>query len=187
MPLNSRTKWISVLIKPCLVLALNRCVSCDPQLSLTLAMSCPLEQCLREPSSAAWRRSQETGASWPVLQETTPQSSLTTQRPRNPESSFHQAQRKSLRRPTEPLSVRLLTVSAHRCCALGCQFIQILCFVHCRKVSKCFVVCVLGVVAGGGRIDKPILKAGRAYHKYKAKRNCWPRVRGVAMNVSEHG
>lgn len=42
-----------------------------------------------------------------------------------------------------------------------------------------------GVVAGGGRIDKPILKAGRAYHKYKAKRNCWPRVRGVAMNVSK--
>lgn len=47
-------------------------------------------------------------------------------------------------------------------------------------------LCVKGVVAGGGRIDKPILKAGRAYHKYKAKRNCWPRVRGVAMNVSEH-
>ena len=46
--------------------------------------------------------------------------------------------------------------------------------------------CVTGVVAGGGRIDKPILKAGRAYHKYKAKRNCWPRVRGVAMNVSWH-
>ena len=43
-----------------------------------------------------------------------------------------------------------------------------------------------GVVAGGGRIDKPILKAGRAYHKYKAKRNCWPRVRGVAMNPVEH-
>jgi len=41
-----------------------------------------------------------------------------------------------------------------------------------------------GIVAGGGRIDKPILKAGRAYHKYKAKRNCWPKVRGVAMNVS---
>ncbi|XP_025249499.1 60S ribosomal protein L8 isoform X3 [Theropithecus gelada] len=45
---------------------------------------------------------------------------------------------------------------------------------------------VVGVVAGGGRIDKPILKAGRAYHKYKAKRNCWPRVRGVAMNPVEH-
>lgn len=44
----------------------------------------------------------------------------------------------------------------------------------------------LGIVAGGGRIDKPILKAGRAYHKYKAKRNCWPKVRGVAMNPVEH-
>ena len=43
---------------------------------------------------------------------------------------------------------------------------------------------ISGIVAGGGRIDKPILKAGRAYHKYKAKRNCWPKVRGVAMNVS---
>ena len=42
---------------------------------------------------------------------------------------------------------------------------------------------ITGIVAGGGRIDKPVLKAGRAYHKYKAKRNCWPKVRGVAMNV----
>ncbi len=43
---------------------------------------------------------------------------------------------------------------------------------------------MVGIVAGGGRIDKPMLKAGRAYHKYKVKRNCWPKVRGVAMNVS---
>ena len=43
---------------------------------------------------------------------------------------------------------------------------------------------MVGVVAGGGRIDKPLLKAGSAYHKYKVKRNCWPKVRGVAMNVS---
>ena len=28
-------------------------------------------------------------------------------------------------------------------------------------------------MAGGGRIDKPLLKAGAAYHKYKVKRNCW--------------
>ena len=28
----------------------------------------------------------------------------------------------------------------------------------------------IGIVAGGGRIDKPLLKAGRAFHKYKAKR-----------------
>jgi len=45
---------------------------------------------------------------------------------------------------------------------------------------------MIGVIAGGGRIDKPILKAGRAHHKYKAKRNCWPVVRGVAMNPVEH-
>ena len=45
---------------------------------------------------------------------------------------------------------------------------------------------MVGVVAGGGRLEKPILKAGRAYHKYKAKRNEWPKVRGVAMNPVEH-
>ena len=28
----------------------------------------------------------------------------------------------------------------------------------------------IGIVAGGGRIDKPLLKAGRAYYKFKAKR-----------------
>lgn len=44
----------------------------------------------------------------------------------------------------------------------------------------------VGIVAGGGRIDKPVLKAGRSYYKYKAKRNCWPKVRGVAMNPVEH-
>jgi len=45
---------------------------------------------------------------------------------------------------------------------------------------------MVGVVAGGGRIDKPMLKAGRQFHKYKAKRNSWPHVRGVAMNPVEH-
>ncbi|ODV90210.1 hypothetical protein CANCADRAFT_1939 [Tortispora caseinolytica NRRL Y-17796] len=45
---------------------------------------------------------------------------------------------------------------------------------------------VVGVIAGGGRIEKPLLKAGRAYHKYKVKRNCWPKTRGVAMNPVDH-
>jgi large subunit ribosomal protein L8e len=44
----------------------------------------------------------------------------------------------------------------------------------------------VGIVAGGGRIDKPLLKAGRAYHKFKAKRNSWPKTRGVAMNPVDH-
>lgn len=45
---------------------------------------------------------------------------------------------------------------------------------------------MVGLVAGGGRMDKPMLKAGRAYHKYRVKRNEWPKVRGVAMNPVEH-
>lgn len=53
-----------------------------------------------------------------------------------------------------------------------------------KKVLPSACRAMVGLVAGGGRIDKPLLKAGRAYHKYKAKRHCWPRVRGVAMNVS---
>ena len=45
---------------------------------------------------------------------------------------------------------------------------------------------MLGIVAGGGRIDKPVLKAGNQYHKYKAKRHVWPRSKGVCMNPVEH-
>jgi len=45
---------------------------------------------------------------------------------------------------------------------------------------------MVGVVAGGGRIEKPILKAGRAYWAAKSKRHNWPKVRGVAMNPVEH-
>ena len=45
---------------------------------------------------------------------------------------------------------------------------------------------MIGLIAGGGRTDKPMLKAGRAYHKYKAKRNEWPKTRGVAMNPVDH-
>jgi large subunit ribosomal protein L8e len=45
---------------------------------------------------------------------------------------------------------------------------------------------MVGKVAGGGRCEKPILKAGRSYFKIKAKRHSWPRVRGVAMNPVDH-
>ncbi|GFV22282.1 60S ribosomal protein L8 [Trichonephila clavipes] len=55
-----------------------------------------------------------------------------------------------------------------------------------KKVLPSANRAMVGIVAGGGRIDKPILKAGRAYYKYKVKRNSWPKVRGVAMNPCEH-
>jgi large subunit ribosomal protein L2 len=44
----------------------------------------------------------------------------------------------------------------------------------------------IGVVAGGGRTEKPILKAGKKHHKAKARGMVWPRVRGVAMNAVDH-
>lgn len=45
----------------------------------------------------------------------------------------------------------------------------------------------IGMIAGGGRTEKPLLKAGAAYHKNKTKgRKNWPRVRGVAKNPVEH-
>jgi len=55
-----------------------------------------------------------------------------------------------------------------------------------KKVVPSKARATVGIIAGGGRIDKPMLKAGRAYHKYRVKRNCWPRTRGVAMNPVEH-
>jgi len=45
---------------------------------------------------------------------------------------------------------------------------------------------MVGIVAGGGRTDKPLLKASRAKHKFAAKRNSWPKTRGVAMNPVDH-
>ncbi len=44
----------------------------------------------------------------------------------------------------------------------------------------------IGVVAGGGRTEKPVVKAGKKYHKVKSRGTVWPRVRGVAMNAVDH-
>lgn len=55
-----------------------------------------------------------------------------------------------------------------------------------KKVVPSAARGMIGIVAGGGRTDKPLLKASRAMHKYKVKRNSWPRTRGVAMNPVDH-
>ncbi|MHA2090538.1 MAG: 50S ribosomal protein L2 [Candidatus Kariarchaeaceae archaeon] len=44
----------------------------------------------------------------------------------------------------------------------------------------------VGVVAGGGRVTKPFLKAGNKHHAKHAKGQKYPRVRGTAMNVFKH-
>ena len=45
---------------------------------------------------------------------------------------------------------------------------------------------VVGIVAGGGRVDRPWLKAGKKYHKLKTRAAKYPRVSGVAMNPRDH-
>jgi len=47
-------------------------------------------------------------------------------------------------------------------------------------------VATIGIVAGGGRTEKPFVKAGNKYHLKKAKGHYYPKVRGVAMNPVSH-
>ncbi|MDI9643117.1 MAG: 50S ribosomal protein L2 [Archaeoglobaceae archaeon] len=44
----------------------------------------------------------------------------------------------------------------------------------------------IGIVAGGGRVDKPFVKAGKKFYKMRSKAGKWPRVRGVAMCAVYH-
>jgi len=44
----------------------------------------------------------------------------------------------------------------------------------------------IGIVAGGGRVEKPFVKAGNKSHKMRNTASNRPRVRGVAMNVIDH-
>lgn len=72
-----------------------------------------------------------------------------------------------------------------------------------KKVVKSSARGMIGIVAGGGRTDKPLLsmsllclrmvagltvlaEASRAKHKFAVKRNSWPKTRGVAMNPVDH-
>lgn len=57
------------------------------------------------------------------------------------------------------------------------------------KKKKLFHVdckATLGMAAGGGRLDKPLLKAGIAFHRAKARNKYWPIVSGTAMNAVDH-
>jgi len=44
----------------------------------------------------------------------------------------------------------------------------------------------IGAVAGSGRGEKPIAKAGKNFYRNKARPKIWPKVRGVAMNAVDH-
>jgi large subunit ribosomal protein L2 len=44
----------------------------------------------------------------------------------------------------------------------------------------------IGVVAAGGRTEKPFLKAGNRYYKMRATNKLYPRTSGLAMNALAH-
>jgi len=45
---------------------------------------------------------------------------------------------------------------------------------------------VIGTIAGAGRLEKPIVKAGKKYHIKKSKSKLWPRTSAVKMNAIDH-
>ncbi len=45
---------------------------------------------------------------------------------------------------------------------------------------------VVGIVAGSGRLDKPIVKAGKSFYIKKTRNKLWPRTSAVKMNVIDH-
>ena len=45
---------------------------------------------------------------------------------------------------------------------------------------------VVGVIAGAGRLDKPILKAGKRHHMKRSKSKLYPRTSAVKMNAIDH-
>jgi large subunit ribosomal protein L2 len=44
----------------------------------------------------------------------------------------------------------------------------------------------IGVLAGHGRTEKPLMKAGAAHYRAKARGKLYPSVSGVAMNPVDH-
>merc|ERR1711976_944514 len=55
-----------------------------------------------------------------------------------------------------------------------------------KKTIKGVSRCMVGIVAGGGRNEKPVLKVGKKHYMYESKRKMFPKVRGVCMNPVEH-
>lgn len=55
-----------------------------------------------------------------------------------------------------------------------------------KKIVDSRCRATIGIIASGSVVDKPLLKAGRAFYKYRAKRNNWIKTRGVAMNPVDH-
>jgi len=44
----------------------------------------------------------------------------------------------------------------------------------------------IGIIAGGGRLEKPLCKAGKSWHMRHARGKLYPQTSGVAMNAVDH-
>ena len=44
----------------------------------------------------------------------------------------------------------------------------------------------IGVISGAGRLDKPILKAGKKHYIMRVKNKMWPRTSAIKMNAIDH-
>ncbi len=45
---------------------------------------------------------------------------------------------------------------------------------------------IIGIVAGSGRTDKPLVKAGKSHYISKSKGKLWPRTSAVKVNAIDH-
>lgn len=45
---------------------------------------------------------------------------------------------------------------------------------------------IIGSIAGSGRLDKPIIKAGKSFYIKKTRNKLWPRTSAVKMNAIDH-
>lgn len=51
------------------------------------------------------------------------------------------------------------------------------------KVFNLMCRVIIGVVVGGGRFEKSIVKVGKVYYIVKVRNRFWLKLRGVKMNV----
>ncbi|MEM7820567.1 MAG: 50S ribosomal protein L2, partial [Candidatus Aenigmatarchaeota archaeon] len=54
------------------------------------------------------------------------------------------------------------------------------------KSLKPTCLATVGIAAGGGRNDKPYIKAGQAFYAYGARNKLWPRSSANKMNPVDH-
>ncbi len=55
---------------------------------------------------------------------------------------------------------------------------------HYSSVENC--IATVGTVAAGGRLEKPLLKAGNSFYKYAPRRKLWHKTSAGKMNAVNH-